>query len=356
MKMNGIKKYIEKVVNYENLSEDEAERVFQIIMNGGATPAEIAAFLVGLRMKGEVIDEIAGAAIVMRAKAEKINAPKNTLDTCGTGGKTLKFKQQIEPLTSDAGKTGTLNISTAVAFVVAACGVPVAKHGNRAASSLSGSADVLKELGVNVEADKKIMERSLKEAGICFMMAPKFHTAMRHVAPIRKELGIRTIFNVLGPLSNPAGAKYQLLGVYSKKLVEPVAHVLHRLGVERAWVVHGSDGMDELTTTGKSFVAELRDGVVTTFNINPKDFGIKKVKIDDLKGGNPNVNAQYMKIMLQGKGNQAYRDIVLLNAAASLVVAGKVTDLKDGLKMAAEAIDSGKANEVLLKLVEISNL
>jgi anthranilate phosphoribosyltransferase len=338
-KMNGIKKYIEKVVNSENLSEEEAVRAFQIIMNGGATPSEMGAFLVGLRMKGETIEEITGAATVMRAKSEKIIAPQGAIDTCGTGG--------------DA--SGSFNISTAVAFVVAACGVPVAKHGNKAVSSLSGSSDVLKELGVNVDADKNIIQKCLDEAGICFMPAPKFHMAMRHVAPIRKELGIRTIFNVLGPLSSPAEAKFQLLGVYSKALVEPLAHVLGKLGVEKAWVVHGSDGLDELTITGKSYVAELDGGNLRTFEINPQDFDIEIVPPEDLEGGDVNRNAQEMKAVLNKRGSKAYRDIVLLNAAACLVVVGKAADLKSGIAMAAEAIDSGKANEKLMELVAVSN-
>ncbi|MCE3232610.1 MAG: trpD [Rickettsiaceae bacterium] len=353
--MNGIKKYIEQVVNYQNLTEEDSARAFQIIMNGGANPSEIAAFLVALRMKGETIDEIVGAATVMRQKAEKISVPVGAIDTCGTGGKSLNFTKKHEPLSPNAGKAGTFNVSTTVAFVVAACGVPVAKHGNKAASSLSGSADVLRELGVNVDADTSLMEQALSEAGICFMMAPKFHTAMRHVAPVRRELGIRTIFNILGPLSNPAAAKYQLMGVYSQELVEPLAHVLARLGVARAWVVHGEDGIDEITITGKTFVAELNDGNVRTFEIDPEGFGIELVEIDELRGGDANANAQQMKAILRGKGNAAYRSMVLLNAAAALVVAEKAADLKAGIELAEEAIDSGRANEVLQQLVAISS-
>lgn len=338
--MNTIKQYIDKVVAFEDLTEDEAVRAFQIIMKGGATPVQISALLVGLRMKGESIDEITAAAKVMRAKAEPFKAPEGALDTCGTGGD----------------DSGSYNISTAVAFVVAGCGVPVAKHGNKAVSSASGSADVLQELGVKVDADKEIMERALVEAGICFMMAPKFHTAMRYVAPIRKELGMRTIFNVLGPLSNPAGAKFQLLGVYSKNLVKPVAHVLKKLGVESAWVVHGADGMDELTVTGKSYVAELKKGKVKTFEITPKDAGLKRSKKDDLKGGDMFCNSQALKHVLMNRGEQAYIDIVLLNSAASLVVAGKAKDIKEGVEIARDAIESGRANEALLKLIEVTNL
>jgi anthranilate phosphoribosyltransferase len=354
--MAGIKEYIEKVVHFKNLTEDEASRVFQIIMNDGAVPAEVAAFLIGLKMKGETIDEIVGGAKVLRMKAGKINAPDGTLDTCGTGGKVLRLqKDAVNATDDDAEKIYTFNISTTVAFVLAACGVPVAKHGNRAVSSLSGSADVLKELGVNIDADPKLMERVLNEIGICFMMAPKFHTAMRHVAPVRKDISVRTIFNILGPLSNPADAKYQLLGVYDKKLVEPLAHVLGHLGVLRAWVVHGEDGMDELTTTGKSFVAELKDGKVTTFEVHPEELGLELVGLEQLRGGNAMVNAQHMRAVLKGGGDKYYRDIVLLNAAASLVVVGKVEDLQAGIAMAAEVLDSGKANDILQGLVAISN-
>jgi anthranilate phosphoribosyltransferase len=337
--MTEIKKYISKVVDGHDLTEEEAVRSFQIIMKGGATPVQISALLIGLRMKGESIDEIAAAAKVMRLKAEKFNAPDNSLDTCGTGGD----------------DSGSYNISTAVAFIVAGCGVPVAKHGNKAISSKSGSADVLRMLGVNIDADKEVMEKALNEANICFMMAPKFHTAMRYVAPIRAELGVRTIFNVLGPLSNPANANFQLLGVYSKSLVEPVAWVLKKLGLEKAWVVHGSDGMDEITTTGKSFVAELKDGKVTTFEINPEDYGINKATADDLQGSDSNVNAQSLKAVLMNRGVESYKDIVVLNSAAALVVAGVAEDLKQGIVKANESIDSGKANDALMKLCAITN-
>lgn len=337
--MTEIKKYIEKLVDFEDLTEDEAIRAFQIIMKGGATPVQISAFLVGLRMKGESIDEITAAAKVMRAKAEKFKAPKNALDTCGTGGD----------------NSGSFNISTAVAFVVAGCGVPVAKHGNKAISSKSGSADVLTMLGVNIDAEKEIMEKALREANICFMMAAKFHCGMRHVAPIRTELGIRTIFNALGPLSNPADAKFQLLGVYSEKLVEPLARVLKKLGLERAWVVHGSDGMDEITTTGKTFVAELKGGRVRKFEINPEDYGFNIAKIVDLEGGDANANAQYLKGILMNYGNEAYRDIVVLNSAAALLVAGVANNLQQGIEMAEKSLKSGAANEALLSLVAITN-
>lgn len=337
--MNDFGKFIKKASLNENLSEEEATRAFQIIMMGGATPAQIAALLISLKMKGETIDEIVGATKVIRAKCGKISAPNNALDTCGTGGD----------------DSGSYNISTTVAFVVAACGVPVAKHGNRAISSKSGSADVLKLLGVNIEADSFIMEKALDEIGICFLMAPKFHTAMRHVAPVRAELGVRTIFNLLGPLANPASTQYQLLGVYKNELVEPMAQVLRRMETKRAWVVHGSDGMDEITTTGETLVASLNNGEITTFTINPEDYGIPIATKEEIMGGDAMYNAQELRKVLKGSGEEAYRDIVLLNSAASLVVAGKVDKLVDGIELAREVIDSGKAYETLEGLISMSN-
>lgn len=336
--MSEIQKYLQKIALRQDLTQEESSRAFQIVLMGGATPAQIAALLMGLRAKGETIEELAGAAIVLRSRSGKVAAPENALDTCGTGGDSAS----------------TLNVSTAVALVVAACGIPVAKHGNRAVSSKSGSADVLKMLGVNVDASQGIVEKSLKEAGICFMMAPRFHTAMKHVAPIRQELGIRTIFNLLGPLCNPASTQYHLLGVYATKWVEPMAKVLRSLGAKRAWVVHGSDGMDELTTTGISHVASLEDGEIRCFEISPEDAGLPFASSTDLMGEAPAYNAQELKDLLRGKLG-AYRDIVLLNAAASLVVCGIGKNLKDGVEIAAKAIDSGNAMQTLQKLVEISN-
>ncbi len=337
--MTEIKKYIDKVVNFENLTSDEAVRAFQIAMNGGGTPAQVAALLVGLRMKGESVDEITAAAQVIRAKADKISAPENALDTCGTGGD----------------NSGSYNISTTVAFVLAACGIPVAKHGNKAVSSNSGSADVLRQLGINIEADKTLMERSLREINLCFLMAPKFHSAMRYVAPVRQDLGMRTMFNVLGPLANPAGAKYQLMGVYSKKLVDPIAHVLANLGATSAWVVHGSDGMDEITNTGISYVAELKDGKVRNFELDPAEYGFEIFTSDDLCGGTEVENAREMREVLLGRGPKAYRDIVILNSAAGLVVAGKANDFRQGIELATNVLDDGSANQILLQFVEITN-
>ncbi len=334
---DGFKKLLSLVANGDKLSQAQAEEAFEIIMSGNATPSQIGAMLMGLRLRGETVDEITGAARVMRAKAVPIQAPPGAIDTCGTGG--------------DA--SGTFNISTGAAIVVAACGVPVAKHGNRAASSKSGSADVLAALGVNLDADMALVAESLRVNNIGFMMAPRHHAAMRHVGPTRVELGTRTIFNLLGPLANPAAAKRQLLGVFSRQWIAPVAEVLGQLGSERAWVVHGSDGLDELTTTGASYVAELKDGKVTTFEVTPEDAGLARVTADALKGGDPEHNAQAIIAMLDG-ATGPYRDIVLLNAAAALIVAGKAADLKAGVKLAAEAIASGKAKATLAALVATS--
>lgn len=320
------------------LTQAQAEAAFDVMMSGEATPAQIGAFLMGLRVRGETVEEITGAATVMRAKAVRIEAPPGTVDTCGTGGDS----------------SGTFNVSTGAALVVAACGVPVAKHGNRAASSKSGSSDVLMALGVNIDADMSLVSQSLSEAGICFLMAPRHHGAMRHVAGARVELGTRTIFNILGPLSNPADAKRQLLGVFSRDWLEPMARVLGNLGSHRAWLAHGSDGLDELTTTGPSFVAELRNGEVTTFEVTPEQAGLPTARPDDLKGGDAATNAAAMRAMLGGERGP-YRDIVLLNSAAALLVAERVGDLREGVEMARAAIDGGAAQEVLERLVRISN-
>lgn len=321
----------------KDLPHDTAVRGFQIIMNGGATPAQMGAFLMGLRTKGETVDEIAAGVVAMLAKAKQFKAPAGAIDTCGTGG--------------DA--KGTYNISTAVAFVLAACGVPVAKHGNRSVSSLSGSADVLAMLGVKVDAELEIVERCLKECGICFIMAPKFHPAIRHVAPVRQELGLRTIFNLLGPLSNPSSPDYQLMGVYSDALVEPLAHVLKQVGTKAAWVVHGHDGLDELSISGPSMVAQLWDGDVSLFEVSPEDAGLKRRALDEIRGGDALHNSKAMTEALSGM-ECAYRDAVLYNAAAGLLIAGKVANLVDGVAMAKEAIDSGRAYTVVKKLAEVS--
>ena len=316
------------------LTSAEAGKAFEIILNGEATTAQIGAFLGMLRVRGETVDEIAAGVSVMRANAAKVKAPTHVLDTCGTGGD----------------GSGSYNISTAVALVAAACGAHVAKHGNKALSSKSGSAEVLEALGVKLALSPDALAQCINDVGIGFLFAPNHHAAMRHVGPSRAELGFRTIFNLLGPLSNPAGANRQLLGVFDKKWVEPLAHVLKKLGSERAWVVHGSDGMDELTTTGPSTVAELRKGEVRLFEVTPEDAGLTRAKPEDLAGGTPQENAAALTDLLAG-AEGAYRDIVLLNTAAALMVANKAENLKEGAEMAALAIDDGGARAVLANLV-----
>jgi anthranilate phosphoribosyltransferase len=320
------------------LTSDQAEAAFDIMMSGNATPSQMGGFLMALRVRGETVEEITGAVRAMRAKMTRIEAPAGAIDTCGTGG--------------DA--AGTWNISTGAAIVVAACGVPVAKHGNRGLSSKSGAADVLGALGVNIDADMALVKQALWDANICFMMAPRHHSAMRHVGPTRVELGTRTIFNLMGPLSNPAGAKRQLTGVFSRAWIGPMAEVLGNLGAERAWVVHGSDGIDELTTTGPSYVAEWKDGKVTTSEVTPEEAGLPRATAADLRGGDPATNALAVNALLDGHPG-AYRDIVLYNSAAALLVAGKAATLRAGVQMAAEAIASGKARATLAKLVAITN-
>ena len=321
----------------ERLSETDSAAAFDAMMSGDATPSQMGAFLMALRMRGETVEEITGAARTMRAKALPIDAPKGAIDTVGTGGD----------------NAGTFNISTAAALVVAGAGVPVAKHGNRNFSSKSGSADILAALGVNLDAGVGAVQRAMHEAGIGFLMAPKYHSATRHVGPTRAELGTRTIFNLLGPISNPAGAKRQLVGVFAPAWVRPIAEVLGKLGSERAWVVHG-DGLDELTTTGVSFVAELKDGKVEAFEVTPEDAGLKRTSLAALKGGEPAENAAKLHALLEGEEG-ALRDIVLLNAAAALIIAGKAPDLRAGVALAAKAIQSGAAKTALDKLVAITN-
>ncbi|HZS83737.1 MAG TPA: anthranilate phosphoribosyltransferase [Stellaceae bacterium] len=335
--MGELKALLGRVAAGERLSEAEAETAFDAMMSGNATPAQMGAFLMGLRVRGETVEEITGAARALRAKALKIEAPPGAMDTCGTGGD----------------GSGTFNISTATALVLAGAGVPVAKHGNRNLSSQCGSADVLAALGVNIDADMALVTRSLWEARIGFLMAPRHHSAMRHVGPTRVELGTRTIFNLLGPLSNPAEVRRQLVGVFAPQWVRPMAEVLGKLGSERAWVFHGS-GLDELTTTGPSQVAELKDGTVRSFEVTPEEFGLKRVALADLKGGNAAENAEMMRALLAGaKG--PLRDVVLFSSAAALVIAEKARDLREGMARAAEVIDRGRAAEALAKLVAITN-
>jgi anthranilate phosphoribosyltransferase len=332
-----LKAFINLAATGKPLTASQAEQAFEIMMTGNATPSQMGGFLMALRVRGETVNEITGAVRAMRSKMTRIDAPPDAIDTCGTGG--------------DA--SGTWNISTAAAIVVAACGVPVAKHGNRGLSSKSGAADVLAALGVNIDADMALVRQSLWDNKICFMMAPRHHAAMRHVGPTRVELGTRTIFNLMGPLSNPAGAKRQLTGVFSRDWIVPMAEVLGKLGSERAWVVHGSDGLDELTTTGPSFVAELLNGKVKSFEVTPEHAGLPYASQADLKGGDPATNAVALNAVMDGH-NGAYRDIVLFNSAAALLIAGKAKDLKEGAAQAGDAIDSGLARRVLQKLIATS--
>ena len=331
-----------KVGTGASLTRPEAERAFDIMTSGDATPAQMGAFLMALRVRGESVDELAGGAAVLRAKVLRVRAPEGTIDVVGTGGD----------------HHGTHNVSTATSLVVAGCGVPVAKHGNRAFTSKSGAGDVLSALGIGMDVPIPDLERSLREAGICFLMAPRHHSAMRNVAGPRVELApTRTIFNLLGPLSNPALVARQLVGVYARKWVRPMAEALGQLGLERAMVVHGADGMDEITTTTTSWAAEMtRDAsgvmAVREFEIAPEQAGLPRATIGDLKGGDPAYNAAAIRRLLAGETG-ALRDIVLLNAAAALMVAGKAADLPAGAAMAAEAISSGRALKALETLAAI---
>ncbi|KZK82021.1 Anthranilate phosphoribosyltransferase [Pseudovibrio sp. Ad13] len=336
--MSNLKNLIGIVADGNTLDRSQAREAFEIIMSGAATPAQIGGFLMALRLRGETIDEISAAVETMRAKMIPVKAPDHAIDIVGTGG--------------DA--SGSYNISTCTAIVVAGCGVTVAKHGNRSLSSKSGSAEALAELGINLDLDANGISHCIHEAGIGFMFAPNHHKAMRHVGPARIELGTRTIFNLLGPLANPAGAKRQMTGVFAQQWVEPLANTLQEMGTEKAWIVNGSDGMDEITTTGTTFVAELKNGNINTFTVSPEDAGLPLAKTEDLKGGDPKENAQALREVLQGAKN-AYRDIVLLNSAASLIVADKVSTLAEGVQMAAHAIDQGAALSRLDKLVEASD-
>jgi len=320
------------------LTRDQAENAFQILFDGEATPSQIGGFLMALRTRGEEVDEYAAAASVMRAKCNAVKAPAGAIDIVGTGGD---------------GK-GTLNISTATAFVVAGAGVVVAKHGNRNLSSKSGAADALGQMGINVMVGANVVERELAEAGIGFMMPPMHHPAIAHVMPTRAELGTRTIFNILGPLTNPAGVKRQLTGAFSRDLIRPMAQTLRTLGSEAAWLVHGSDGTDELTITGCSWVSALGpDGVIEDFEIYPADAGLPEHPFEAIQGGTPAENARAFKALLDGEAS-AYRDAVLLNAAAALVVAEAATDLKSGVEMARTSIDSGAAREKITKVAAVS--
>jgi anthranilate phosphoribosyltransferase len=334
---DAFKPLLSRLADGATLSEEDAGAFFAACLRGEPTPAQVAAALTAMRMRGETLGEITACARAMRKAAVMLDHPFEVIDVCGTGGDGLH----------------TLNISTAVGFVAAGGGLKVAKHGNRALSSKSGAADVLGELGVNIAASQAQQLKALDEAGICFMFAPAHHGAMRHVAPIRAELGFRTVFNLLGPLTNPAAATRQLLGVFDSRWVEPLARVLGALGAERAWTVHGQ-GMDEITTTGETQVAEWRDGQVRLFRITPEAVGLPRAALADLTGGAPAKNAQALRELLAGKTG-AYRDIVLLNAAAAFLIADKVETLRDGVERAAAVIDDGRAQAALERLVEATS-
>lgn len=320
---------LKKIRSGEHLSQSEMEQVLTSILGGQATPAQIGAFLMGLARNGETTDEITAAAKILREKATTICAPTGTLDCCGTGGD----------------HSNSLNISTATAFVLAACGVPVAKHGNRAASSNSGAADVLEALGVNIDIPPDACERALNDLGFCFLMAPRHHTILKPLAALRKELGFRTIFNLLGPLVNPAGTKIQLSGVYDRRFLVPMAEALRNLGTTSACIVHGHDGLDEITLTGPTHIAELRNGTIETSILTPEDFGLPYCALEDFSGKDATYNAAALLDLLNGK-RSAYRHIILANAAAALFLAEKSANLKEAVELAANSLDTGRALEL----------
>ena len=336
-----INEAISKLVERVDLEENEVSLIIEQMMNGELTNSQIAAFLVALRIKGETIQEITGASKVMVDKAVRVNhSYDNVVDLCGTGGD----------------NHGTFNISTAASFVVAGAGIPVAKHGNRSVSSPVGSADVLEALGVNINLDSSDAEKCLEKVGIAFLFAPVYHPAMKNVAVPRKEIGIRTIFNILGPILNPALVKHQVMGVYAEFLLEPIAKVLRNLGSEHALVVHGSDSMDEFTVTGPTSVAELKDGIVKSYQIDPKKLGFKKRKLEEILGGkNSQENADFILSVLKGEDQEARRDITVLNAAAGIFVSNKVDELSAAVELAKESIDNGRAMKKLEELIEFTN-
>ena len=336
--MADFKSLIAKVADGQSLNASEAEAAFDIMMSGEATPSQIGGFLMALRVRGETVEEITGAVRTMRAKMTVVEAPCDALDIVGTGGD----------------NSGSYNISTCAALVAAGAGVKIAKHGNRSLSSKSGAADTLAALGVNIEASPDVISSCITGAGVGFMFAPAHHAAMRHVGPTRVELGTRTIFNLLGPLSNPARVNRQIIGVFSRQWVEPLAHVLNKLGAERVWVTHGEGGLDEITPCGVTWVCELKDGKVRSFELKPEDAGLDRSDLASLKGGGPKENAAALRAVLQGSKG-AYRDAACITAGAALVVAGMADDIKAGTEMAARAIDSGASLKVLERLVAISN-
>jgi anthranilate phosphoribosyltransferase len=336
--MESFKPLIAKVAAGSHLSRAEAVGAFDAILSGEVTPSQLGGFLMALRVRGESVDEITGAVTAMRSKMARVSAPEGAIDIVGTGGD----------------GSGSYNVSTLAALIVAACGVPVAKHGNRAASSKSGTADTLSALGVKIGLPPAAVERSIGEAGIGFMMATTHHAAMRHVGPTRSELGTRTIFNLLGPLSNPAGVKRQLIGVFSAAWLEPMAEVLRNLGSERVWITHGADGLDEMSTTGVTKIVELRDGAIRAFEATPESVGLPRTDLAALKGGDAVHNAAALRSVLEGAQN-AYRDIAVFNAAGALVVADRAFDLAEGVAQADEALRSGAASRILERLISVSN-
>lgn len=333
----AFKPLLSKLADGQVLSEEDAELFFGACLRGEPSPAQVAAALTALRIRGETVGEITACARAMRQAATKLEHPYQVIDTCGTGGDGQH----------------TFNISTAAAIVAAGGGIKVAKHGNRALSSSSGSSDVLSALGVNLGCTMDQSRKALDEAGICFLFAPAHHSAMRHVTPVRAELGFRTVFNLLGPLSNPAGAQRQVLGVYDPRLIEPLAKVLGALGAERAWVVHGS-GLDEITTTGPTQICEWREGQTRLFTVTPEAVGLERVSLEALRGGDPKANAAALTALLAGERG-AYRDIVALNAAAAFLVADRVQTLREGLDLAFAVIDDGRARQALARLVAATN-
>ncbi|MBJ7404805.1 MAG: anthranilate phosphoribosyltransferase [Bradyrhizobium sp.] len=336
--MDDLKSIIGKVATGASLSRDEAASAFDAMMSGEATPSQMGGLLMALRVRGETVDEITGAVAAMRSKMLTVTAPPDAVDIVGTGGD----------------GSGSVNVSTCASFIVAGAGVPVAKHGNRALSSRSGAADVLASLGVKIDLKPDQVGRCVRECGIGFMFAPAHHPAMKNVGPTRVELATRTIFNLLGPLSNPAGVKRQMVGVFSRQWVQPLAQVLKNLGSESAWVVHGSDGLDEITLTGPTFVSALHNGEIRNFEVTPEEAGLSRCEAGALKGGDADANAIALQSVLDGRPSP-YRDVALMNAAAALIVAGRAKDLREGVAIATRSIDSGAANAKLKHLVAVSN-
>ncbi|HEY4203762.1 MAG TPA: anthranilate phosphoribosyltransferase [Xanthobacteraceae bacterium] len=336
--MDDLKAIIGKVATGATLTRDEAANAFDRMMSGEATPSQLGGILMAMRVRGETVDEITGAVTAMRAKMLHVKAPADAVDIVGTGGD----------------GSGSVNVSTCASFIVAGAGVPVAKHGNRALSSKSGAADCLAALGVKIDLTPDQVSRCVRDTGIGFMFAPAHHPAMKNVGPTRVELGTRTIFNLLGPLSNPANVKRQMVGVFSRQWVQPLAQVLKNLGADSVWVVHGSDGLDEITLTGPTFVSALEGGTIRSFEVTPEEAGLPRANGDALKGGDADANAAALSGVLEGKPG-AYRDVALLNAAATLMVAGRAKDLKEGVAIGTKSLDSGAAAERLARLINVSN-